>query len=68
MKALEEARMEKNEEIRKKITEEVNLRVGGNKLSEETPVLKVRVVGSQDRDESFLTWRHSGDQDMFGWR
>ena len=31
--------MEKHEEIRKKITEEVNLRVGGNKLSEGTRVL-----------------------------
>ena len=61
VKAMEEARMEKHEKIRKKITEEVNLRVGGNKLSEGTPVLKVRVVDSKDNGgeiSGFVTvWR-----------
>ena len=49
VKAMEEARMEKHEEIRKKITVEVNLRVGGNKLSEGTLVLKTM-------EESFPAW------------
>ena len=53
--------MEKHEEIRKKITEEVNLRVGGNKLSEGTRVLKVFVVDSQDNggecSGSVTVWR-----------
>jgi len=42
LKAMEEARMEKQEEIRKKIAEKVSLKVG-NRPADATPVLKVRV-------------------------
>lgn len=53
--------MEEHEEFRKKITEEVNLKVEGNKHSEETRVLKVLVLDSQDNGGEFsglvTVWR-----------